>query len=411
VRGRRPHALLALICCLATASIASAQAFTYRGFVDVRGVLYPQDAPHDARNTIADLVARQEAFFTAAEWLRFAAGLELRASSYNQVAYSWEVDVADRTARRPAISLRRLTATLTHGPLTVDVGKQFVRWGKTDIVTPTDRFAPRDFLNVFDAELLGVRGVRAVVETGGHTVDAVWLPEFTPSRLPLPDQRWSILPPFGVAVRFAGAGAEPPDRRQVGLRWSHIGQEYEFSVSVFDGFNHLPAFSVESGFPPTLRRTHAPVRTYGGDLALPTRWATIKGEAAYFATAAGDTDEYVLYVVQLERQRGEWLFVGGYAGEHVTTRRAVLSFAPDRGFARSIVARGTYTIDANLSVGVEAAVRQNGDGVYAKGEFSQAHGAHWRMTISGSVIRGESDDFLGQYRWNSHVGIGVRYSF
>jgi len=28
--------------------------------------------------------------------------------------------------------------------------------------------------------------------------------------------------------------------------------------------------------------------------------------------------------VQLERQSGEWLFVGGYAGEHVTERRAAL---------------------------------------------------------------------------------------
>src|SRR5260370_16689024 len=53
------------------------------------------------------------------------------------------------------------------------------------------------------------------------------------------------------------------------------------------------------------------------------------------------------YVLQLERQSGEWLFVGGYAGEVVTARRAVLSFAPDRGTSRSIVGRASYTIDTN----------------------------------------------------------------
>ena len=54
--------------------------------------------------------------------------------------------------------------------------------------------------------------------------------------------------------------------------------------------------------------------------------------------------------VQLERQRGEWAFVGGYAGEVVTRERSLLSFAPDRGMSRSIVGRASYTLDANRSV-------------------------------------------------------------
>jgi putative ABC transport system ATP-binding protein len=50
-------------------------------------------------------------------------------------------------------------------------------------------------------------------------------------------------------------------------------------------------------------------------------------------------------------------------------------------------------------------------GLYAKGEYSQARGEHWRMTVSGAIIRGEPDDFLGQYRLNSHIGLALRYSF
>ena len=96
--------------------------------------------------------------------------------------------------------MRRLSATLSRGGFTLDVGKQFIRWGKADILNPTDRFAPRDFLNVVDSEFLAVTGVRASVESHGETVDAVWLPRLTPSRIPLLDQRWSAVPLVPPAV-------------------------------------------------------------------------------------------------------------------------------------------------------------------------------------------------------------------
>ena len=115
--------------------------------------------------------------------------------------------------------------------------------------------------------------------------------------------------------------------------------------------------------------------------------------------------------MQLERQTGEWVLVGGYAGEAVTSRRAPSTFAPDRGTTRSLVGRASYTIDPNRSVALEGAVRQNGRGAYAKAEYSQARGQHWRATVTGTLIRGEPDDFLGQYRRNSHLVLSVRYSF
>ena len=59
----------------------------------------------------------------------------------------------------------------------------------------------------------------------------------------------------------------------------------------------------------------------------------------------------------------------------------------------------------------ELAVRQNGRGAYMKCEYSQARGQHWRTTAAGALIRGQADDFLGQYRRNSHVTVSVRYSF
>ena len=46
---------------------------------------------------------------------------------------------------------------------------------------------------------------------------------------------------------------------------------------------------------------------------------------------------------------------------------------------------------------VESAVRQNGAGLYVKGEYSEAFGQHWRVILTGIVIAGKEDDVPGQY--------------
>lgn len=420
-----PLSRATLLFALLLAPGVSAQSVSYRGFVETRGFWFPQDSPPDHQNVVVDLLGRGELFARPAPWLQFGAGIDVRANTGDQVADSKRPDISDRGVKRPMLAVRRLAATLARGPVTIDVGKQFIRWGKTDIVTPTDRLAPRDFLNVVDNEFLAVRGVRGVGQFAAHTVDVVWVPLFTPSRIPLVNKRW--------AVATAGVHLPEPAERtlpggsQSGVRWGYTASGYEYSVSFFDGFNHVPNITPDLKVGPTPDAATAAVgpsfssgaiafrfpriRMYGADAAVPTRWFTLKAEAAYFTTSASLADEYVLYVVQLERQQGEWLFLGGYAGEAVTARRAPGTFAPDRGMTRSFLGRASYTIDPNRSVAFEAAIRENLDGVYAKAEYSQAHGSHWRTTGAMTILHGERDDFLGQYRRNSHAILGVRYSF
>jgi hypothetical protein len=410
------------------ATVVFAQAVSNRGFAEAAVALFPEDAPTDHVHAVTDLLLRDELFVKPATWLQFAAGLDLRLNTHDQVQRSWRIDLTDRTILRPAVSVRRLSATMARGPITIDAGKQFIRWGKTDIVTPTDHFAPRDFLNVVNSEFLAVWGARGVVQVGAHTIDLVWVPTLTPSRIPLLNQRWAPAPELPPGAALADLGALIPEGSQAGVRYSHIADRLEYSVSVFNGFNHLPnieaspLFSAEHAPTPTfvvppgavligVRRVYPTMRSYGADLALPTRWFAIKGEAAYSTSDTPGTDDYLLYVIQLERQSGEWQFVGGYAGEVVTARRAAVTFAPDRGLARAIIARAAYTIGPNRNVGFEGAVRQNGRGVYSKVEYSQAYGQHWRATIGGILIGGHSDDFLGQYNHNSHIAVALRYSF
>jgi hypothetical protein len=270
--------LLTFVVLVASSPTTAAQVVSQRGFIDGSVVLFPQEAPNDPVRVIGDLLARDDVFVKPAPWLQFAGGIDLRANTHDQVEDSWRVDLTDRTIRRPRVAVRRLSATVNRGPLTVDAGKQFIRWGKTDIVTPTDRFAPRDFLNVIDAEFIAVIGVRAVVQVDDETFEGVWLPRFTPSRVPLLDQRWTVVTGQPAELPLVDGGSVLPGGSQAGVRWSHVGAGLEYSLSFFDGFNHLPNIAPAlQPAPPSLEvtRVYPSIRTYGGDAALPTRWATI----------------------------------------------------------------------------------------------------------------------------------------
>ena len=396
---------------------AGAQSAGMRGFVEGTGIVFPQDTPLDGTNLVGDLLIRDEGFVKPLSWLQVAGGIDVRANTHDQVEDSWRVDLRDRSQLRPRLSIRRLNATIARGPFTIDIGKQFIRWGKTDIVTPTDRFAPRDFINVVDNDFLAVTGARAVFQRGSNSIEAVWVPWMTPSRIPLLNQRWTSVP-NRPAVPLVDKGAVIPDGSQAGVHLSHTGNGYEAAATFYNGFNTLPDIVTQPNLIPpgipvsvSLFKQYREQRMYGVDAAVPTRLFTVKGETGYFTTTTPGADEYVIYVLQAERQTGEWLLDAGYAGQVVTETGTLRTFAPDRGLTRSIVARASYTIDPNRDATIETAVRQNGDGFLLKGVFSQAHGRHIRVTASASLLRGQPDDFLGQYRLNSHATLALRYSF
>ena len=83
----------------------------------------------------------------------------------------------------------------------------------------------------------------------------IFSPRLTPSRVPLLNQRWAVLPP-GIPVHELDP--DFPGGPQFGARWNHIGAVAEYSFSFYNGYDHLPLFRVQPNPPyyaPTCSRS------------------------------------------------------------------------------------------------------------------------------------------------------------
>lgn len=124
------------------------------------GNIYPQIVSDDRALGIGEGRLRYEPKWQPKTWLTFSASLEARLDTHRQDARTSHIDWRDRSWQRPALSVRQLSAVLKKDDFTFSVGKQFIRWGETDFLNPTDRFAPKDLLTIVDQDVLPVTAAR-----------------------------------------------------------------------------------------------------------------------------------------------------------------------------------------------------------------------------------------------------------
>lgn len=391
-----------------------AQGFSQRGFVEMTGNIYPQIVPDDRAHGIGEVRFRYEPKWQPRAWLTFTASTEGRVDTHHQDARSLHIDWKDRSWQRPALSVRQLSAVLSRDNLTFSAGKQFIRWGETDFLNPTDRFAPKDLLTIVDQDVLPVTAARLTYTIGDNTLNFVWQPFFTPGRIPLMNQRWTFVPEAFSQFDVVDLGSKFPGRSSFGARWSRTSAGYEWSLSYYDGFNYLPSFN--SNIDPSLSRitfsrSYPALRLYGGDVAVTLPLLTLKAEGAYYTSPTNQQDEYGLYVLQAERQIRELYLLLGYTGEVVTAHAQTQQFPGERGYARAVFGHARYALDSNRTLTLDVFGRQNGGAAFVRPGYSQSFGDHWRATVSYAWLSGNANDFLGQYHRNSFAALGLRYSF
>lgn len=161
-----------------------------------------------------------------------------------------DVEVNERLGGSPELKLRELYLRYSSDAVEFVIGKQQIIWGKSDGVFITDIVSPKDLSRFMVPDFVELRqavdGVRLGGYAGGHSLELVWLPLFTPGVAPATGTIWAPVMPYPVTPTITAATL-PELSLESGeyfARYSFLGNAVDLSLMGGWFWNDLPSFAV-----------------------------------------------------------------------------------------------------------------------------------------------------------------------
>ena len=435
--NRQLKLLLGFVTLLCGVEIARAQkAWEYGGFLEQGGrIYYRRPNPSD---THAQAGARFQFWTKAAisNRLSWRGTWDFRLDTHHDVDRHRWLDVAQRGLRKPAGSLSEFYFDLRLNHLDLRLGKQTIRWGRADGFNPTDNLLPYDYVDTFSDERIAVPALKADAYWQNSRFELTYIPVFTPTRLPLLNQRWfprlpgsgafsltPDAPPVEVDLAYRDGEREFPPSTwgsgQWGVRWNQLVPGAEFSLSYFDGFDDLAFFQPVAAFSPlprpnllvTLNREYYRVRVVGADLASELGPFGMRGELAYFDQTDPSNRDHLLFVIGLDRSWGDWFAIVQYAGQYLPGSSVPAAVFPDLGLRSTMLIRVERNLGPSRSLELQGAIRLLDGDFMVQPIYNIALSNRWRLKLGARFLAGPASGFLGQYRDSSSLDLQLRYTY
>ncbi len=323
-----------------------------------------------------------------------------------------ELDVVENSDRKPVIGLREAYGEYNHGMVRARIGNQlFGSWSATDTVTPMNNLNPRDLTDIIWRRDLAVPAVD--LKIGGDTfLEAVVVPRFTPSKLPLTGTRWER--DLG-GLQLADQELRDRGDAQYALRAGTITQGVSLSASYYKGY--FSSYKL-AGY--VLTPNYRPEEVYAVSAAKGMGGFNARVEAGYF-NQDGD-DKFIQYVVGADRQWTELfrssdsLFVlAQYCGEEVTrannpTGLDTIDFR--RIFKNSVMAKTEYAPDENgpWRLRLETSYGLSEHGLYLQPSIGWRQDKY-EVKTGVDLFAGPKESFFGGYRGNNRLFAVVTWNF
>jgi hypothetical protein len=176
---------------------------------------------------------------------------------------------------------------VSSGPLDLRLGQQYIFWGSTDWINPTDVINPWDYKNLsgeVEDYRLPVMALSGTMYVGDLTAQGVVVPGFTPAQIDLPP---------GTTVHHPGLDVT---QAQYGLRVTSYLGATDIALSTYKGFDPYPSIVPMTDIsvkPPetTFDATYEKYWMAGWDFVRSMNEFAIKGEGAYILRADEDGDD------------------------------------------------------------------------------------------------------------------------
>jgi len=379
---------------------------------------HAEEHPRESRDLLGELRLEQSARIDLGDRLRLMAEWEAVADNRHFSAGVMD-DWSETQARRYHLNARELYALWRFEKVDLSVGKRLFAWGKAESYNPIERLNAYEFQDFLEARKLGAPSLALEAFGARGSLAFVFIPQFTPARLPREDNRWfrAPLPPpeLGPLPDFAVAPRELPAAALDNAQWAVRAQgrlgPLDLAFSYYSGFDPVPVAELRLGPDPLATPVYNPIDEYGIAFVLPWSGVVLQGEAAYRVTGKGYDDDFLTYVVGFTRS---------WTGRSLENARFTLEFVdetlvdeapPSARFATEFNRPFHKTLFANLSLtwfnGFTAEVKLSyetgkGDG-YLQALIRRRVSDLWEIEGGVDIIEGDPDGFWGAWDANDRL--------
>lgn len=339
--------------------------------------------------------------------------------------------------RRYAVDLKEGYFTYYGKGFDLSFGKKIYAWGKANAFNPTDNLNPRDYLDVLENEKISITSASLSIFSGPSTLEFVFVPTFTPSRLPPGRNRWAGNPMDAMITggqfninNFDVTGnlnpREIPERNsenvQFGMIYKTTHRGWDFSLSCYDGFEDIAAVKrqrvgVITSFTPFFNK----VSVFGFDFSTTFGELGLAGEYAQTFTNGNNDDDYFQYITGgnyswYEKFGFEKISVFlEWAGELVTSDKkeadSLASAGYSRPFQNSLLGKIIFKLDEDTEIQFGGTCNLDDEDYYIQQKTAHKFTDEFKFELGIDVLDGRPDSFLGKWRKNDRIFTKLTYSF
>ncbi|MCK5846024.1 MAG: hypothetical protein KAG84_01180 [Bacteroidales bacterium] len=338
-------------------------------------------------------------------------------------------------------TMRELYVDMYFDNFDLRIGKQQVVWGKADGVFITDIVSPLNLseflLPDFDEIRTGVIAAKLDYYIGSGTIEAIYIPQFTPTIRPSSNSIWYIQPDFPVAPTFNWSNSEITpslENSEFFLKYSQMTSKIDFEIMGGYTWDDSPTMHVQKVFgkdtstmPPKpylkdliITPEHHRLTVAGGSFSSEIKGVILRGEAAYYNGKYFQTEDmnaedaviqkdYLNYVVGLDFNIGSVKLSAQFIQKYIIDYDDLMMDDEINNMATGLIhydmLRETLHLELFSYIGLT-----NGDALI-RPKISYDFDDSFNILFGANIFVGDEEGQFGQYKDNSMIYTKIKYNF
>ena len=305
------------------------------------------------------------------------------------------------------------------------LGRQIVRWGKTDQISPADNVNPQDMREFFVPELEDRKipnwMARIRLFPGDFTLEGIFIPFFEENEFDYSGTTWALLGAQSTDLRIdeskPGKGLDNSD---LGVRASTSLAGWDVALSYLHAIEKSPRLRFDPTNPagPTLHADYHRQNIWAAEFETTADKFGFRGEGAYFDKQSIHTESldsvakpvlhYAIGVDYLGEQ--DWYANVQLSHQHVFEYESkILFLRRDNFYLNGEINREFWR--GNMMLRLRYALDLSDGGSFLTPEAILSYYENLELTLGANVFTGPKDTLFGRYRDNDQIFCKIKYYF